>query len=316
MVLSQRAVRCGRGHGEVGRAKWAARLRRHARGSTLILAVVLLVLMALVGVAFLTTTRNDDRHASYQHTASAQADLLLDDVVTLVEGALVDDLFDGATDAAAFRRPGMTYEHVDGEELFLAARVPAWDAGTYRWPMITAPILGGPFVSPDGTNHIVGRNNPAPTSITINGRKHPALDFGAGGGVIRAADTDGDGVADAGLWPLPVSSGDGLRWYAAVRIIDNNSALNLATASRRAGAVEAKHHHQSSRHTRISRVSCTARPPSAKRRLWRSTIGAGAACRSARPSSARADSRARIWSSVPKPKRYGCSSAVGSIAPD
>src|SRR5688572_10018002 len=193
--------------------------------------------MVLIGIAFLTTTRND-RYASYQHTASAQADLLLDGVVTLVEAALVDDLFDGATDAAAFRRPGMTYEHVDGEELFLAARVPAWDAGTYRWPTITAPILGGPFVSPDGANQIVGRNNPAPTSITIDGRKHPALDFGSGGGVIRAADTDGDGITDAGLWPLPVSSGDGLRWYAAVRIIDNNSALNLATASRCAGAAE------------------------------------------------------------------------------
>jgi len=73
-------------------AEWATRLRGHARGSALILAVVLLVLMALVGIAFLTTTRND-RYASYQHTASAQADLLLDGVVTLVETALVDDLF-------------------------------------------------------------------------------------------------------------------------------------------------------------------------------------------------------------------------------
>jgi hypothetical protein len=50
------------------------------------------------------------------------------------------------------------------------------------------------------------------------------------GSAIVAADTDGDGIADAGLWRLPISQQGGITWYAAVRIIDNNSALNVNTA--------------------------------------------------------------------------------------
>jgi hypothetical protein len=45
-----------------------------------------------------------------------------------------------------------------------------------------------------------------------------------------AGDADGDGIADSLLFPIPGSYFDGLRWYAAVRIIDNNSAINVNTA--------------------------------------------------------------------------------------
>ncbi len=45
-----------------------------------------------------------------------------------------------------------------------------------------------------------------------------------------AADADGDGIADSGLFPLPIPEIDGVRYYGAIRIIDNNSALNVNTA--------------------------------------------------------------------------------------
>src|SRR4029453_2655031 len=45
-----------------------------------------------------------------------------------------------------------------------------------------------------------------------------------------AADADGDGVADAGLVKLPIGRIDGVTYYVALRIIDNNSAVNVNTA--------------------------------------------------------------------------------------
>jgi hypothetical protein len=45
-----------------------------------------------------------------------------------------------------------------------------------------------------------------------------------------AADADGDGIADSGLFRLPMGGINGLRYYAALRIIDNNSAININTA--------------------------------------------------------------------------------------
>ena len=49
-------------------------------------------------------------------------------------------------------------------------------------------------------------------------------------GDVPAADTDGDGVADAALFRLPVGTLEGLDYFAAVRVIDNNAAINFNTA--------------------------------------------------------------------------------------
>ncbi len=49
-------------------------------------------------------------------------------------------------------------------------------------------------------------------------------------GTLRAGDADGDGIADSLLFRIPGMSLDGLTWFAGVRIIDNNSAINANTA--------------------------------------------------------------------------------------
>jgi hypothetical protein len=67
-----------------------------------------------------------------------------------------------------------------------------------------------------------------PTDKVVNGVDYPALTIN--GQTIVAADTDGDGIADAGLYRLPMAPVNGVTYYMAVRIIDNNSALNLNTA--------------------------------------------------------------------------------------
>src|SRR5687768_4417002 len=70
------------------------RRRRNVRGSVLILVVSLLVLMALIGTAWISTTRVDRANAA-QHERSTHADLLADGVVRMVEAELAADLFDG-----------------------------------------------------------------------------------------------------------------------------------------------------------------------------------------------------------------------------
>src|SRR5205823_68853 len=45
-----------------------------------------------------------------------------------------------------------------------------------------------------------------------------------------AGDADGDGIADSAFVKLPVGEINGVTYYAAIRIIDNNSAQNANTA--------------------------------------------------------------------------------------
>src|SRR5204862_7680071 len=47
---------------------------------------------------------------------------------------------------------------------------------------------------------------------------------------LPAADADGDGIADSVLWRLPMGPMNGVTYYAAIRVVDNNSAINVNTA--------------------------------------------------------------------------------------
>jgi hypothetical protein len=143
---------------------------------------------------------------------------------------------------------------------WLADRIPTPDgpAGpTPYWPNVSqlpaaagglaTSIAGLPFESPDSLSTSVppyGIPNPGPGNLLIGsmgsqlvpdfrtvggGVQVPVLDYGAGIKPI-AADADGDGIADSFLFRIPGANYDGLTWYAAVRIVDNNSAINVNTA--------------------------------------------------------------------------------------
>jgi hypothetical protein len=126
------------------------------------------------------------------------------------------------------------------------------------WPNIshsgtigsTTSVLGLPFESPDGSTMVSSTvNTPLyPGFATLNGVTVPTLSDAVAPvwpptitmpvilptapnpHTVIAADADGDGIADSLLFRIPGANYDGLTWYAAVRIIDNNSAVNVNTA--------------------------------------------------------------------------------------
>src|SRR6058998_1958606 len=67
------------------------RFRAARPGSVLILVVALLVLLALIGTAWMSTVRIE-RYASSQHIANTEIDMLVDGVKNIAVAALVADV--------------------------------------------------------------------------------------------------------------------------------------------------------------------------------------------------------------------------------
>ena len=99
------------------------------------------------------------------------------------------------------------------------------------------PIFESPYVDPVKG---IGARSPQrnlliPTSVKFSQPDGSVATFPGfvgttGGQPWLAADADGDGIADSGLIRLPVGQINGLNYYAGIRIVDNNSAINVNTA--------------------------------------------------------------------------------------
>ena len=278
--------------------------RRRSRGSVLILVVSLLVLMALIGTAWISTTRVD-RSNTVQNTHNTQIDLLAAGAARMIQAALAADLFD----ALQFRHGGGQYGHADGTatDAFLASRVPVlreevtlpWNPGppapTYvagTWVRVGSEFyvcrqthmadpgkrpgsgaywaLGHSFspneIEPDDDSppytalnvpvwpavsrvlppdtqfeDLFGQAPPwtervvaSPAVLPAADPKYPALRFyhplTNRIETVVAGDADGDGVADSFLYRLPVGRLNGLDYFVAIRIVDDNAAINASTA--------------------------------------------------------------------------------------
>ena len=94
------------------------RLRRARPGSVLILCVALLVLLALIGTAMISTSRAD-RYSAVQHTNNTEVDLLVEGVKSLAVSSVVNDLWDTTPSPQRYRPPTQfgngtsTYDHWD-----------------------------------------------------------------------------------------------------------------------------------------------------------------------------------------------------------
>lgn len=129
-------------------------------------------------------------------------------------------------------------------------------SNTFVWPMLSQFFNGDKFVDIQevqaqtalrpATPYVsfTDRTFAIPTFMTFGGdpkfpalriyssNAYPANAVGRQGDLVTlpAADTDNDGVADALLVKLPVGTLDGLDYYAAVRVVDNNAVINLNSA--------------------------------------------------------------------------------------
>jgi hypothetical protein len=186
-------------------------------GSVLILVIALLVLMALIGTAFLTTTQTE-RYTSGQNSVNTQADLLIDGVSNSVAGTISNGLIVGTTTGLSYRPPSQDmpvksggtstyvsnpYNNADSTSLNLwqadrvptvydprlsASTIPTVLIGKPIWNAISWPLLpdaSGNYVFSNplgGTTNTYGAANRSlivtyPTSTTVNNQVYPGLLF-------------------------------------------------------------------------------------------------------------------------------------------
>src|SRR5439155_23076231 len=79
---------------QVGRTFLSDSHRTRKSGSIMIMVVALLVLMALIGTAYIATARYD-RGSAAQNSDNVQIDLLVQSVLTMCKTSVAGDLFDG-----------------------------------------------------------------------------------------------------------------------------------------------------------------------------------------------------------------------------
>ena len=276
------------------------RLERARPGSVLVLVIALLVLMALIGTAFISTA-HIERYSATQNTYNTQLDLFSQGVNDLAEAAMLRKIqpsgapFRQGTSSTATATSAYSPWESPVTDLYLADRTPpplfytlptnnypgvtpidpaaigapANQAYFPPWMYITAPLNataatpsgqfeapyavdwnGSPVQSPvtyiqysgttreqalpwaipvpqpDGTTKMF----PAfvgfpvnPTLMLADGKTPAKLPI-----IALAADTDGDGIADAGFIRLGGGQTEGATYYGAVRIVDNLAAFNAS----------------------------------------------------------------------------------------
>lgn len=243
------------------------RPRRGQRGIILVFVVVLLVLLAIMGTAYLATTRADlvtvrGRGAGLNpNTPLLNSRDTLDSAFNSIENRLKLLV---AQDAQSL------VDHPAQDE-WMASLLPQRNAappGQIEWPWVSKPIAGpadsfelidyvgdprypGTLVQiptgSTGDRQNVGIDSVPLTYInrTKNNRKYPGLILPSSpAAAIIAGDPDGDGIADGYLSPIVlnpaitnvtdvnryVDAANGVIYYYSYRIVDNSAQINLGTA--------------------------------------------------------------------------------------
>jgi hypothetical protein len=115
------------------------RFRVSRPGSVLILVVALLVLMALIGTAFLSTTRVD-RYATAQHVTNSEIDLLLEGVKNMAKATIVGGLNDPSLPFPY--RPAFRNSYTDKAGNVYPSSAKNWDAPDLYHQYTNDPLIG------------------------------------------------------------------------------------------------------------------------------------------------------------------------------
>jgi hypothetical protein len=223
--------------------------RKSRPGSVLILVVALLVLLALMGTAYISTSQID-RSSTAQNSFNTEIDLLIDAVCKIEQQQILTSpdaptaAFDQSAppvppDAMIWTSPQAASGMVSS---FLASRIPILNSnGSPIWPFLSvAPWSAGfesPYVPTETTGPLTYNTsiNLQPTSISIptpSGTSiYPALTDGNPNHIYLAASASGSGIADAGLFRLPLGELNGVTYYGSAFTIDNCAAVNASIAN-------------------------------------------------------------------------------------
>lgn len=191
------------------------------RGAALVLAVVVSVLLAVVGVMFVMVARVGEMQTAAV-IDNADLDTAVQSVSARIQQTLTDDLFRGG-DTIGNGSPHYTWPGVKkGGDPAADERISRWlaalepnSANSFKWDFISN--LSDPTILPSITDRQVD------SQIVVD--YQPSVSQGT------MADADGDGVADSMWIQIPDTfTSRGKPVYAAVRIIDNCAMLNLNTA--------------------------------------------------------------------------------------
>ena len=199
--------------------RYKIRDARYENGSALILAVVLTCLLAIVGVLFVMTARVD-KIATSAISEHRELDLAIDAVIARIAQELALDV-----PGDPCRLDEEYYDYPDLANRWLASLEPyEVGPGAYRWLYLTDlyDVIYNMFPQ--------RRRIDMPVDIAPD-YQDPAYVGDNSGSSLKAADADGDGVADSIWAEMPdITSGKGRTIYAAVRVIDNSAMINVNTA--------------------------------------------------------------------------------------
>lgn len=245
------------------------------RGSIMLFVVVLLVLMALIGTAYIQQARYDRiaSLAGVKNNIGRVADSTVAYISEVLRNDLLSDdgstMFDGTSDEPydyPWTNSAETYpvEYFDGtmatgnatggklDDTWLASSEPDFTASPVSWPHITdlngfylrLPKSGSGKTLPDervmdytATDPIIWQLD---KNVPFNGASDQTyLDNNDSGNYdTLGADADNDGIYDSKWTWAPIRQISGVSYVMAVRIIDNSAMINANTAMGQVTALE------------------------------------------------------------------------------
>lgn len=220
------------------------------RGSSMILAVTVIVAILLLTVAFMSSTQGY-RITGQAVVAEASTESAVDQTIAYIGEVLAEDVREYLAGTAGYEidHPGQDYWLASHEAIDTNGdpRL-VWDE--WQWISLVAgrDDKGTPNDLSDDTPELdfvnaltflpqadsqvrrgtVGGATPFALILPSTPVNNPNIDSAHTQNLY--ADSDGDGFYDSRWIELPISTGDGYRWIAAIRITDNTGLVNVNTA--------------------------------------------------------------------------------------